>query len=57
MSVRRRLPLVMRAFPGMTPAAVWDLPYLEWLVVAQAAEAWAEDQRQQQQEIERMSRR
>ena len=36
----------MQAFPGMTPAQVWDLPLIEWLVVALGAQRWEEKQRE-----------
>lgn len=43
----------MQAFPGMTPAQVWDLPFVEWLIVALGAQRWAEQQREQAKGVPR----
>lgn len=46
-SVRSRLVVVMSAFPGMTPAQVWELPQIEWWLVATAADEWLAQKRAQ----------
>ena len=33
----------MKALPGMTPSAIWDLPLIEWWIVAQFADEWLID--------------
>lgn len=40
-----RLINIMQALPGMTPQAVWDLPFSEWLIVAAFSDQWADEQR------------
>jgi hypothetical protein len=37
--------MIMQAFPGMTPQAVWDLTFAEWVIVAQGADEWAQEMR------------
>lgn len=43
----------MQALPGMTPEAVWDLPQIEFIIVADFADRWADEQRRQSSRVER----
>lgn len=42
----------MSAFPGMTPAAIWELRFWEWLLVADFADTWLEERRRERAEYE-----
>ena len=35
----------MQALPGMTPDRVWDLPFIEWIIIADFTDRWAQAQR------------
>ena len=37
----------MQALPGMTPDKVWDLPFIEWILIAEFTDRWADAQRKQ----------
>lgn len=40
-----RLVPMMTTFPGMTPAAIWELDYREWLLLAHATDVRMEELR------------
>lgn len=54
--MRSRLVNVMQAFPGLTPAAIWDLPFVEWVLIAVHTDRWADAQRDQQARIDQAGR-
>ena len=36
---------IAHVWPGLTPAAVWDLPFVDWVQFAMAADEWNEQQK------------
>lgn len=43
--------MVCHLWPGITPWNVWDLPIGQWLMFADAADAWVRSRQQADEEV------